>query len=208
MLVDGLSAAIFRGGMHPVDLAGRLVRQADLLVTEGPAGASVPNHFIVLVNPRDLAADVDRQALDGELGRALAATAAERGWRTGGEVSVHVASDPAVNVGSIGCTTDTVPGPMPAWAQLIDALDGSVYEIGDNRALVGRSSKADISLPQAEVSRRHAVIYRRAGGVWIVDLGSANGTIVNGVKVDGEPMALRTGDQIVLGSATLTLRFI
>ncbi|NJR32893.1 MAG: DUF3662 domain-containing protein [Chamaesiphon sp. CSU_1_12] len=44
-LVDGLSAAIFRGGIHPVDLAGRVVRQADLSAFEGELGQEIPNDY-------------------------------------------------------------------------------------------------------------------------------------------------------------------
>ena len=64
--MDGLSAAIFRGGMHPVELAGRVVRHADLMVREETGGPAIPNRFDVRVNPKDLP-DVDVAELAREV---------------------------------------------------------------------------------------------------------------------------------------------
>ena len=80
-LADGLSAAVFRGRMHPVDLANRLVRQADLMVDDGPAGPEIPNRFSVSVNEGDIEPTIDLGDLTAELDRTLYQTAAERGWR-------------------------------------------------------------------------------------------------------------------------------
>ncbi len=56
---DGLSAAIFRGRMQPIDLANRLVRQADLMVIETATGPEIPNFFDVTVGEADLDPDLD-----------------------------------------------------------------------------------------------------------------------------------------------------
>ena len=53
-LVDGVSGAIFRGRVHPVDLGTRIIREADLSMTEGPAGPVVPNEFFLALHPDDL----------------------------------------------------------------------------------------------------------------------------------------------------------
>lgn len=206
-LVDGLSSAIFRGDMHPVELAGRLVRQADLAVTEGPIGPTIPNHWVVAVNPRDLP-DVAGDDLGRELAVALAETAAERGWRTGGPVMVRVDENETVVPGSIGCTPSSQPGKLQPWAKLVGPGGSPVLDIGDNRTLIGRSPTADIILTQPEVSRLHAVIFRKEGGVWLVDLGSANGTRCSGQEVTGEAVAARTGDVLEFGPATFALRLV
>jgi pSer/pThr/pTyr-binding forkhead associated (FHA) protein len=75
------------------------------------------------------------------------------------------------------------------------AGDGS-YDIGPNRALIGRSSDADVMLPFDEVSRRHALIWRADSQAWITDLGSANGTEVDGVRIGSIPHLLNRGDMI------------
>ncbi|HSF85418.1 MAG TPA: DUF3662 and FHA domain-containing protein [Acidimicrobiia bacterium] len=205
-LVDGLSSAIFRGGMPPVELAGRLVRQADLLVTEEVAGPTIPNRYVVRVNPKDLP-DVDRASLTEELASALTDTAAERGWRTGGSVLVEIQPDEAVGMGAITCETESVPLAQAPWAHLIDDT-GTAYGLADNRVVVGRSSRADVSLDQPEVSRLHAVIYRRSGGIWVLDLGSANGTRCSGREAGSEPIAVHAGDLLEFGPATFALRLV
>ncbi len=109
-LADGLSAAIFRGRMQPVDLANRLIRQADLIVSETATGPQIPNFFDVGVSDGDMAIEADTDAIARELSYTLTATAADRGWRTGGPVSVRLTVDGSVGRGSIRVTATTLPG--------------------------------------------------------------------------------------------------
>jgi hypothetical protein len=207
-LVDGLSAAVFRGKMHPVDLANRLLRAVDLGYTEGPLGPEVANHLEVRVNPGELDEHMDVAALQAELAAAVSQLAADRGWHIGGPITVHLAADHDVRIGSITLQGRTVPGPIPPWAQLIDAAGGRILAVGDNRAVVGRAQDTDITLSEPEVSRHHALLVRAGGTVWIHDLGSANGTAVNGVRAGAEPVQIRPGDSITIGPATFTFRLV
>lgn len=72
------------------------------------------------------------------------------------------------------------------------------------RLTIGRSRENDLFLPDQWLSRHHAEIRSTVGGFLIVDLGSKNGTLLNGRPVRGEA-ALRPGDMIVLGEHTLSL---
>jgi pSer/pThr/pTyr-binding forkhead associated (FHA) protein len=68
---------------------------------------------------------------------------------------------------------------------------------------VGRSSMNDIPVSDKILSRQHARIVKDGdGGLTVEDLGSRNGTFVNGEKVVGR-LPLRSGDRITLGSVTL-----
>ncbi len=67
--------------------------------------------------------------------------------------------------------------------------------------IIGREPPADLVIALPLVSRQHARIVQTASGYTIVDLGSRNGTFVNGKPVGGEPLRLRAGDEIVLGGA-------
>jgi two-component system cell cycle response regulator len=81
---------------------------------------------------------------------------------------------------------------------------GEMYHVGD-LTTVGRGPECDTHLPQEGVSRRHCEISRRSDGLfWVRDLGSKNGTFVNGARI--EEIELREGDKIQLGGLTL-LRF-
>jgi len=70
--------------------------------------------------------------------------------------------------------------------------------------VLGRDKGADVVLtdPSGEVSRRHARIVIRGTEAVLEDLGSSNGTFVNGERLDG-PYALRAGDMVELGGCTL-----
>jgi len=64
---------------------------------------------------------------------------------------------------------------------------------------IGRSSENDIILKNMPLaSRRHAQVYPRRGSVFIEDLGSTNGTYVNGVRIHG-PVVLNNSDKIFIG---------
>ena len=64
---------------------------------------------------------------------------------------------------------------------------------------VGRSSRNTIHLPDATVSKQHAEILRQGDGWRVRDLGSRNGTRVNGVEAT-EPIPIRAGDAIEFGN--------
>jgi pSer/pThr/pTyr-binding forkhead associated (FHA) protein len=69
-------------------------------------------------------------------------------------------------------------------------------------ATIGRSSSNDIHIPEQHVSRQHTVVNYRDGIFMVSDLGSANGTFVNDMKVE-EPYPLMVGDEIRLFVPTL-----
>jgi hypothetical protein len=68
--------------------------------------------------------------------------------------------------------------------------------------IVGRSRTCDLALPGADASRRHAEILGTSKGFRLRDLGSTNGTFVNGERV--EDVELRPGDRIQIGDSTIT----
>jgi serine phosphatase RsbU (regulator of sigma subunit) len=70
------------------------------------------------------------------------------------------------------------------------------------RTTIGRAEDSDIRLPDRSLSRRHAEILQRRDGCYLVDLGSTNGTYLNGARVPQES-ALHDGDVITVGEVTL-----
>ena len=72
------------------------------------------------------------------------------------------------------------------------------------RVVVGRSSSADLVIEDGYLSRQHCEILRRDDGFVIRDLGSRNGTLVNGTRID-RPTPLRHGDRIQISSSAITV---
>jgi two-component system cell cycle response regulator len=76
---------------------------------------------------------------------------------------------------------------------------GRRYTLDGDALIIGRGSDCDIVVDLDSVSRRHATIERKGGSILISDLGSTNGTYVNELLVEEQP--LRDGDQVKIGNA-------
>ncbi len=74
--------------------------------------------------------------------------------------------------------------------------------LADGRTVIGRSRDCDLTLDDANVSRRHAEVRQEGGGFVLVDLGSTNGVKVNGRRT--REAALQPGDEITIGTSRLT----
>ncbi|MBX3061238.1 MAG: FHA domain-containing protein [Anaerolineae bacterium] len=90
--------------------------------------------------------------------------------------------------------------PTP-WLQSLDSNENDLYWLLENEPfLIGRYAPANLVIASPRISRQHARIVRTAVGVYeLLDLGSQNGTFVNGRQLDHHPHALQDGDEIVLG---------
>ncbi len=87
-----------------------------------------------------------------------------------------------------------VAPPVPWQIQALnEPLKGRAFPL-QGKLLVGRDAACDIVVPGSHVSRRHAEFSIRAGAPWVHDLGSSNGTFVNGKRVDEAQLA--TGDEV------------
>src|SRR5580658_2992101 len=73
--------------------------------------------------------------------------------------------------------------------------------VPDRQIVVGRSSELDMVLVEDMVSRKHARITMQADQIWIEDLGSTNGTFVNGEKI--KRAHLKEGDRVLIGTSIL-----
>ena len=79
---------------------------------------------------------------------------------------------------------------------------GKMFKIEDDESTLGRSSKADMHVNDVGISRKHAQLVTWGEDVFIDDLDSANGTYLNGTRVDRRQQ-LQDGDKITLGSTTI-----
>ncbi len=149
---------------------------------------------------------------------APSASTAESAWQPAGAAPPPVVTDPNLcpycgqkkdASGNCGCTVGggfaggAATATRTGTPRLIGAMgiySGNIYPITGGSVSVGRDSANTIALADdTTVSRRHAEIQLQNGGAVVRDLGSANGTFVNGVRISGE-QALRAGDEIQIGN--------
>lgn len=81
---------------------------------------------------------------------------------------------------------------------------GQTFELGTDEVIIGRDVNANFVISDPEVSRRHSRVYLQGANYVIEDLGSTNGTVVNGQRLAG-PYILSPGEIIVLGEHTQVL---
>ena len=107
---------------------------------------------------------------------------------------------PATAGGPIGQATH--PGRLVVTASEV-LVRGQEYEVNASPLTIGRGGQNDVMIEADEfASARHARIEPRRDGVWVHDLGSTNGTYVNGVRVDS-PRKLVGGDVVRVGETEL-----
>jgi pSer/pThr/pTyr-binding forkhead associated (FHA) protein len=116
-------------------------------------------------------------------------------------VSVALVSDPKAGVGDLSVDAAIVEGMNGKNGALV-LSDGSRVQLGEEPARIGRLPDCAIALSDSQVSRHHAEVRLSENGYEVVDLGSLNGTTVNGVKVQGE-RTLADGDVISVGETAI-----
>lgn len=227
-MVEGSVARLFRSPVQPAEIAKRLERAMETNQTISVRRVIVPNVYRAFLNPQDMAAFAPlRIEMEREMSTYLADLAQERGFTMLEHPRVELAEDAAVPRRAIQVVAETISSSSPANAsghtQVIQPVAGPapqsqararfllstpagahVIPLESTLLTVGRGLNNDVILEDTRVSRNHAQIRYRARRFWITDLGSTNGTFVNGEQV--EEHALRDGDAISLGGLELTFK--
>lgn len=86
-------------------------------------------------------------------------------------------------------------------------IDGQRYSLNASAITLGRSSEADILVDDTGVSRKHLEVRIDNGQGTAVDLGSTNGSFLNGSRINGS-LALRDGDVLTIGRTKMTFRLL
>jgi hypothetical protein len=217
-LISGAFARTFRSAVQPVEISAALARELDnsaqILSRDRRI---VPNDFHVELSP----ADHERlrglgPALDQELVAMLKEHAAGQSYVFTGPVTITLESAGDLTTGRFRVRSKAVArvsqaGPDPTETQVRRAtaileINGERLPLAPPGVVVGRGNDADLRVNDPGVSRRHAEfrVTEDAHGprVSVHDLGSTNGVLVNGRKV--EDATLVDGAEIRIGNTTVT----
>lgn len=215
--VSGAFARAFKGDVQPVELTARLQRELDheakLLDRERKL---VPNEFRISFSQHDY----DRltpysKTLNSEIGPQLRNYATEHGYIFNGPISIDYVLDESLPIGRFTVASAAVAGvdAVPATpselrtAGLVVEVNGVRHPLAPPGLTVGRGTEADLRINDPGVSRLHARIVVNGAGadqqLWIEDLGSTNGIVVDGHRV--RQAALAAGSRIEIGSTRLSI---
>jgi sulfur carrier protein ThiS len=214
-LVEGAFAKAFRAHVQPVEIAKALERELDdRAAIVGQGRTLVPNSFRV-----ELAAtDAERlgsfsSLLADELATSAKEYAGEQRYRFVGPITVDFDTVDELDTGMFRVRSDVVPGAVfepPAddsatAPRLEDEAAGTSFALTTPVVVIGRGAEADVRVEDAGVSRKHAELRQVDGHAHeITDLGSTNGTFVNGAQIARH--RLEDGDRVELGGIVLVYR--
>ncbi len=201
-IVEGVFSRAFQSGLRPVEIGRRLAREIDDSRSIGVRGRTVvANHFTVNLSQQD--ADEFAEVTD-TMRRELADLARDHarveGYHFMGPVEVAFRTDPEMRIGSFSVEARLKEGSGGAGAGSLVLPDGQRFVLGDTVVTIGRLPDSVLTLEDPNVSRQHAEIRPAGQGFVLTDLGSTNGSKVNGIKV--REHTLTDGDELTFGATT------
>lgn len=220
--VEGLFAGAFRSPVQPAEIAKALGRAMDDRKAVGVGRVYVPHAYTVALSHDDTEDLGDfRETLAGELATFLVGHAAEREYALAGRPSITFVVHDDLRLGRFRVAARSAPpddledggdrpprasrAARPPISERIATVTvsgvGHDVALAGERVTVGRLESCGIRLSDVNVSREHAAFVREGAGWAIEDLGSTNGTHLNGARVMAE--RLRDGDVISIGASEL-----
>ncbi|HEX5590433.1 MAG TPA: DUF3662 and FHA domain-containing protein [Candidatus Limnocylindrales bacterium] len=231
-LFERPSARLFRARVHPIQVLRRVERAMERERRVEDGRTVVPDRFTVRLHSKDLANLAPADELPVELASGALAFARRHGYALVARPRVAVIADPAGRAGEIevearfsdpssGPDLDVeeaslsttrvfeVPAARGARATLaVTDPSGTTRRIvADGGTLtIGRADSNRVVLADGRASRQHARLVARDGLLVLTDLGSTNGTRVNGLAI--QELAVGEGDRILIGDSVIVVEAV
>ena len=204
--VNGAFAKTFRSGVQPVEIVAAVRREMDTTAQViGRDRILAPNSYEVRLSR----ADAERLSqLGNALQEELLAKAQEHGVSQGytfsGPLSISLRVSEEVSVGTIEVSSTAVQGDV-VWQAALD-INGRRYPITRARTVIGRGSDTDIPIADSGTSRRHVEVLWDGKRGMVRDLGSTNGSRLDGQMVSKALLA--DGQTITIGRTDIVFRIV
>jgi len=202
-MVEGGFARVFRSGLRPVELGRRLVRELDDNRSVDVRGrTTVPNHFTIRLSQEDCERFAEiHDTLVREVSDAAREHARDEGYVFLGPVEVELEVDDKMHTGAFQIDGRMREGSGGRGGGSLVLPTGERVVLGEHVMSVGRMPECNIVLADPNVSRNTAEIRPQGNGYVVVDLGSTNGTRVNGARVQQQELA--DGDELAFGNTRM-----
>jgi hypothetical protein len=186
--VNGAFAKTFRSGLQPVEVTSALKRELDTkAVVVARDRILVPNKFTVLLSPADFSrmSEVGPSLID-EFVLQVEQHATVQRYSFAGGISIALKADEKLAEGVVNVDSASVKGAV-VWTPVLE-IDGTMHPLTSTRTIIGRGSDADITVDDTGISRKHVEILWDGKRGQAKDLGSTNGSKLNGVKLTKAPL--------------------
>ena len=204
--VNGAFARTFRSGVQPVEIASGLKRELDIgsMIVDRDR-VLAPNRFVVRVSPADGKRLIGMGTnLERELIGVVNKHAKRQGYQLLGEADVELRVDEGLHTGVLEIDASQVEGGV-AWTAVIE-VDGVQHALRQGTTTVGRGSDADIRISDTAASRQHLqLIWDGKAGI-ARDLGSTNGSKINGQRF--REATLSPDTVITIGQTSLRFQLV
>jgi len=201
--IEGTFARAFKSGIRPVELGRRLVREMDDHRSVDVRGRTVvPNAFTIEMSPEDHDQFTEiADTMTRELAEAAREHARDEGYSFLGPVSVTLEPADRLHAGSFNIDARLKEGQGGAGAGSLILPTGERIPLGERTITIGRKPESTIVLGDPNASRAHAEIRPHGAGFLMVDMGSTNGSRVNGVRVSHQELS--DGDELTFGNTRI-----
>lgn len=205
-VVNGAFAKTFKSGLQPLEVTAALRRELDTkAAVVSRDRILVPNDFTVRLAAGDYQRMTDLgPALIDEFTQLVQQHAAAQHYAFAGGISIRLEQDAALSEGMVRIDSVNVKGEV-AWTPVLD-IAGKRYPITKSRTIIGRGSDADITVDDTGTSRQHVEILWDGTRGQVNDLGSTNGSKLNGVPVT--KAALPPDSIIEIGRTRIVFRVL
>lgn len=203
-MVEGVFSRRARNSVKPIELGRKLLREMDDQRSVDVKGRRiVPNDFEFVLSSTDHVGFSDiEDALVTELVEAAREYARDEGYYFMGPVQVHLSIDNDLKPGRFRVVAQLKQAPGGSHVASLVLPSGERLPLRDVPITIGRLSECQVTVVDSNVSRRHAELRPVAHGWLVTDLGSTNGTLLNGARLTGERL-LSDGDIISVGATHL-----
>ncbi len=204
--VNGAFAKTFRSGLQPVELTSALRREIDTkaaVVTRDRILA--PNDFTLHLAPGDYKRmKAMGPALTDELTDFVQQHARKQHFQFAGGVSITMQPDDSLSTGILNVESQNVKGDV-SWVPVLD-IGGKRYPLTHSRTVIGRGHEADITVDDSGTSRKHIEVVWDGSHAQVRDLGSTNGSQLNGQPV--KKAVLEPDSVITIGRTRIVFRVL
>ncbi|PZR56961.1 MAG: hypothetical protein DLM50_07285 [Candidatus Meridianibacter frigidus] len=199
-------ARVFPADLEPAHIARKLIATMEAKTSHEGDRAIAPGRYIVRVNAGDLTRlSAHREYLEREWAHLLQDVAARVSIEFENPLQVELVQAPAIVSGAVEIATEEIGVPGRALGlRVIKGVPQDGFFALTGPVTIGRSRQSDIVLADPRISRQHARVELQPAGPVLRDLGSTNGTFVDGRRLNGT-LQLHSGMVVGIGNTMLRL---